>query len=87
MRTLILALTLVLAAAPALAADGPVATRGAMLRDANDVRVGQVDRVAADGSVGLIIGSKYVTVPADKLALVEGKLTTSLTKKEIARLR
>ena len=86
MRLFAAALALAVIAAPAFA-EAPVATRGAMLRDANQLRLGRVDQVRPDGSVSLIVGSKFVVVPASTLTLVDGKLTTSLTKKEVGDLK
>ncbi|AHE51897.1 hypothetical protein [Sphingomonas sanxanigenens] len=86
MRFFVVALALALSAAPALA-EPPAATTGAMLRDANHVRLGRVDQVRPDGSVSLIVGSKFVVVPASTLSVVDGKLTTSLTKKEIGDIK
>ncbi|MGF7151019.1 uncharacterized protein YlzI (FlbEa/FlbD family) [Sphingomonas zeicaulis] len=86
MRFLAVALALAVSAAPALA-EPPVASRGAMLRDANQLRLGRVEQVRPDGSVSLIVGSKFVVVPASTLTLVDGKLMTSLTKKEVGDLK
>ena len=62
------------------ASSAPVATPGKMLIDASGSRLGQVDRVDADGSVELILDGRVVTVPAGTLSVVNGKLTTSLKK-------
>ena len=89
MRYVIIAATLALASAPAFAADAPpakVAHSGDMLRDANNVRLGAVNAVNKDGSVGLIFDSRYVTVPGDSLTVVGGKLTTKLTKAQLSAL-
>ena len=83
MRFAVLAIALATTAAPALAAEAPAAHAGVMLRDANNLRIGRVDEVRADGSVMLIVDSRVVVVPASKLSMDDGKLTTSLTKQDI----
>ncbi|TVV76777.1 hypothetical protein FOY91_03395 [Sphingomonas solaris] len=94
MRSAVLFALLVATAAPALAADvaadvaaAPAARRGAMLRDVNNLRLGAVSRVNSDGSAAIIFDSRMVTVPATTLSMVDGKLTTSLTKKEINSMK
>lgn len=59
------------------------ASRGAMLYGADGNRVGRVYSVDADGNVQLIMNSKMVTVPASTLSEVDGKLTTTMTKREV----
>ncbi|MFC3172682.1 hypothetical protein ACFOD9_00305 [Novosphingobium bradum] len=88
MRIAILALALV-AGTPALA-DAPAATQvkaGAMLRDATGARITAISRVNTDGSIGVIVESKFITIPADKVSVVDGKVVTKLTKREIISLR
>ena len=85
---LFFAATLVLPAVPCMAADTSppghvVAHPGDMLRDVNNVRVAPVDTVNADGSVGLIVDSRYVTVPAETLSMANGKLMTSRTRNQL----
>lgn len=76
-----------ISAAPAAAADTPqVAAKGRMLMASNGLRLGPVYRVAADGSAQLIIDGKLVTIPASTISLVDGKLVTSLSKKEVSNL-
>lgn len=70
----------------AVAQDG-VATKGKMLQSANGARLGSVYRVKDDGSAQLIIDGKMVTVPAATLSVVDGKLTTSLSKSEVRKLK
>ncbi|WP_174274204.1 hypothetical protein [Sphingomonas bacterium] len=83
MRRLLL-ISLLAVAAPAFAANEPVAHRGDMLRDSNNARLGSIASVRSDGSVGLILNSRMVIVPASSLSVVDGKLTTKLSKTEIA---
>ena len=83
MRLTILGLLLVATAVPAVAADAPVARRGVMLRDANNVRLAAIDTVKADGSVGIIVNAHYIVVPADTLSMTDGKLVTKLTKEQL----
>jgi hypothetical protein len=69
----------------AVAAD--VASEGKMLVSANGSRLGAVYRVTNDGSAQLIIDGKLVTVPAATLSIVDGKLTTSLSKSDVRKLK
>ena len=90
MRSVLVAAFLVVAT-PAFAAtvpppNGVVAHTGQMLRDAANVRIGAVDSVKADGSVGVIVEGRYVIVPANTLTVADGKLTTSLSKKTVIGL-
>lgn len=86
--TLALAAALIIAT-PALAQTAPASTveRGQTLRDANAARIGVIDRVNADGSVQIIFDSRFVRIPADKLVAAENGVNTTLTKREIRRLR
>lgn len=69
------------------AATEVVARAGDMLIAANGARIGAVYRVADDGSVQLIVDGKMVTVPAQTLSMVGGRLTTSLSKSDVHKLR
>lgn len=71
-------------ATPASAVGEVAVRKGDMLRDANQVRLGAVNTVNKDGSVGIIYNSRYVTLPVSTLSVVEGKLITSLSKAEIS---
>ncbi len=64
-----------------------VAVKGKMLVAANGSRLGAVYRVTPDGSAQVIVDGKLVTVPAETLANVDGRLTTSLTKSEVLARR
>ncbi|MDB5968705.1 MAG: hypothetical protein JWQ90_1155 [Hydrocarboniphaga sp.] len=69
------------------AAVSVTAVKGKMLYATNGGRLGSVYRVAGDGSVQLILDGNMKTVPASTLAMVDGKLTTSLSKAEVISLR
>lgn len=71
---------------PSDAAAASVAEKGKMLVAANGARLGAVYRVGPDGSAQVIIDGRMVTVPANTLSSVEGKLTTSLTKSQVLAL-
>jgi len=75
------------AAQPAAASTAVKVTATKPLFDSQGKRVGNVYRVATDGSPQLIIDGKLITVPVSTLSEVEGKLTTSLTKKQITSNR
>jgi hypothetical protein len=68
------------AAAPASAA------KGNMLVAADGARLAPVYRLSADGSPQIILDGKLVTVPAGTLSMASGRLTTSLTKREVLAL-
>ncbi|HKI68887.1 MAG TPA: hypothetical protein VKA67_04815, partial [Verrucomicrobiae bacterium] len=59
------------------------AFEGEAIYDANGRRVGVVYDVGSDGSPQVILRGKVYSIPASTLALEEGKLVTSLTKKQI----
>lgn len=76
------------AAAPANATElAELLKPGRTIRDAGNLRLGKIDRVTDDGSVRLIFNSRFVTIPASTLSANEGNLVTSLTKREVSRLR
>jgi hypothetical protein len=58
---------------------------GKALYGANGSRIASVYRVSADGRVQIILDGKLITVPSSTLSEVDGKVTTSLTKSELAR--
>jgi hypothetical protein len=70
-------------AAPAQAS--PV--KGSMLVAADGARLAPVYRLGADGSLQIIIEGRMVTVPSATLSTASGRLTTSLTKREVLALR
>jgi hypothetical protein len=71
------------AQAPAPAVTAHV---GQTLRDVSGGRVGAITEVYKDGSVQVIYNSQLVTVPAASLSAPDGKLTTSLTRKQLSDL-
>jgi hypothetical protein len=73
------------AAGDAVASAAAAATAGKMLYGPDGRRIGSVYRVASNGNAELILDGKLVRVPAATLSEVGGKLTTSLTKKELNR--
>jgi hypothetical protein len=58
---------------------------GKMLYASNGQRLAAIYRVNAEGNPQVILNGKLVTVPASTLSDVNGKVTTSLTKKELGR--
>ncbi|MCJ2179677.1 hypothetical protein [Novosphingobium album (ex Hu et al. 2023)] len=60
---------------------------GMMLYSSTGNRVAPIYRVTADGSPQLILNGRLVTVPASSLTIVDGKVTSSLTKSEIAKAK
>lgn len=57
---------------------------GKMLYAANGTRIAPIYRVAADGNPQVILNGRLITVPANSLTDAQGKITTSLTKKDLA---
>lgn len=57
---------------------------GTVLYAANGVRVARIYRVNQQGNPQVILDGRLITVPASTLSDVSGKLTTSLSKKEIS---
>ncbi|NNM76466.1 hypothetical protein HJG53_06065 [Sphingomonas sp. ID1715] len=71
---------------PALAQiQASAIARNASLWDANGKRVGKISRVHEDGSISLVVGEKLVRVPAATLTNANGKVSTSLTYKDLKR--
>jgi hypothetical protein len=58
---------------------------GKMLYGSNGQRIAAIYRVNAAGAPQVILDGKLVTVPAGTLSDVNGKITTSLTKKDLGR--
>lgn len=73
------------AGAEAVSAAPAAATTGKMLYGPDGHRIASVYRVRPNGDAELILDGKLVTVPATSLTVTEGKLATSLTKREITR--
>ncbi|SIN66338.1 hypothetical protein SAMN02745824_1607 [Parasphingorhabdus marina DSM 22363] len=71
-------------ASSAFAAD---AARNERLYDANGASVAKVNRVADDGDVMVIYKGKVIRVQAETLSKTDGKLMTSLTRKELRRMK
>ena len=57
---------------------------GVMLYASNGYRLAPVYRVNAEGNPQIILNGRLVTVPASTLSDVGGKVTTSLSKKEVS---
>jgi opacity protein-like surface antigen len=93
MKKFVVAALIAAVATPAVAADAVAPSKLTVsvsqpLFDKDGKRVGNVYRVASDGSPQLIIDEgRLVTVPATTLTEANGKLTTSLTKRQITASR
>lgn len=95
MNKLVIAALMLSVAAPAVAESvsqpavkEAVAKKGKMVVAAGGTRLGPVYRVAANGGVQLILEGRLITIPADTLSTSEdGKVVTSLSKKEALSLR
>lgn len=60
---------------------------GKTLRGANDARIGTIDSVLADGSIRVIVESRYIVIPASTLTVADGIATTSLSRKDVSKMR
>ena len=56
---------------------------GMMLYAANGYRLAPIYRVTSEGNPQIILNGKLVTVPASSLSDAGGKVTTSLSKKDL----
>lgn len=61
--------------------------KGKMLYTATGDRLAAVYRVGTDGTAQIILNGKMVNVPASSLTATDGKLTTSLSKKDLLTAR
>lgn len=59
-------------------------TSGKMLYSSTGNRIAPIYRVNADGDPQVIVEGRLITVPSTSLSTVDGKITTTLTKKQIA---
>jgi hypothetical protein len=95
MKKLVLALAAFAAPITAFAADdsatvraeAPAAvqvTAGKMLYSGGN-RLAAIYRISNDGSPQVILDGKLVTIPASTLSDVGGKVTTSLSKKDLSK--
>lgn len=92
MRKFLMAATaaLFVAGVPAaVVAQAPAAavSQGKMIYTSAGQRLAPVYRVTSTGDAQIIHNGKLVTIPASTLSEVEGKLTTSLSRKEVGQAR
>lgn len=86
------ALTLTILPAAAFAADAPSApvttvipAKGKMLIAADGARLAPVYRAGNDGAQ-IILDGRMVTIPGNTIAMVDGKVETTLTKAQVIAL-
>lgn len=60
---------------------------GKMIYGPDGKRIAAAYRVTSEGTVQVILNGKLVNIPAATLSEVDGKVTTSLTKKELNSAR
>jgi len=58
---------------------------GKMLYSSTGHRIASIYRVTAEGNPQVILDGRLITVPASTLSDADGKVTTSLSKRELAR--
>lgn len=68
-------------------ANADVVKAGRTLRDSANARLGKIDQVNADGSVRIIFDTRFVTIPADTISVAGNEPVTSLSKREVSKLR
>ena len=72
----------------ATASEGAVQVeKGQMIYSSTGKRLGQIYRVTAEGNPQVVLNSRLVTVPASTLSTAEGKISTSLTTRELLKSR
>lgn len=59
-------------------------TSGKMLYSSTGYRIAPIYRVKADGNPQVIVEGRLITVPLTSISSVDGKIVTTLTKKQIA---
>ena len=60
---------------------------GKMLYGSDGNRIASIYRVNAEGNAQVILNGRLVTVPASSLSSANGKVTTSLTKRDLLKVR
>lgn len=60
---------------------------GRMIYGPNGQRIAPAYRVTSEGTVQVILNGKLVNIPSSTLSEVNGKIATSLTKKDLSRAR
>lgn len=70
-------------AAEAAGAPAVAVTAGKMLYGPDGRRIASIYAVRTDGNAQVILNGRLVSVPAGTLSDVNGKVTTSLTKREL----
>ena len=60
---------------------------GKMIYGPNGRRIAPAYRVTSEGTVQVILNGKLVNIPSASLSEVNGKVTTSLTKKDLSSAR
>jgi hypothetical protein len=85
----VIAAALAITSAPAVAqntAPAAIAT-GKTLYDGGGRKVGAIYRVTAEGNPQVILNGMLVTVPSSTISDANGKITTSLSRADLGRMR
>jgi hypothetical protein len=75
--------SLALSVSPAIAAQDAAVQAGKMIYSSDGKTIGAIYAVASDGSPQVIVEGRLVTIPAASVTAANGKISTSLTKKEV----
>ena len=87
MIRMIIGAVLLVASASAIAQNtGTTVHSGNYIFDTNHVRIGTIDRVLKDGSVRVIVGTRFVTIPGATITVADNDVKTSLTRKEVSHI-
>lgn len=84
------AVALAAVSTPALAgaaAAGVSVSPGKQIYDATGRRLGATYRVTSDGNPQVIVDGKLVTIPASTLSETDGKIQSSLSKRDLSHLK
>lgn len=60
---------------------------GQMLYSANGKRIAKIYRVNEEGNPQVIMDGRLITIPASTLTVVDGKVATSLSKRDVSLTR
>ena len=86
MRALALAAAIVTLTLPAFAASAETVRPGMVIVDASHNRLGNIDQVNTDGSVGVVMDADYAVIPAANVHMEDGRPVANLTHAQVEAL-
>jgi len=92
MKTILCAALIACAGLPSIAqaesTSAALVVAGKTLFDASGKNIGVIYKVTVDGSPQIVIDDqRLITIPATSISQVDGKLRTSMTKRDVLKLR